>query len=115
MKVKATKRMSKSAIYASYGITFKDGKIWNEYLKMWINPLLIDGNNKIGKGCFHFSTLPTNQIYDVTINGKSYSVKGTCACHCDGCYATKGNYRFNSVIVSLAIKTILIRNDLDNG
>lgn len=107
------KKESKKQIYARYGIKFENNKIYCEYLNMWINPLLINGNEKIGKGCYHFSTLPTNQIFHVVINGCSYDVKGTCVCNCIGCYATKGNYRFESVKVSLAIRTILIRNALD--
>lgn len=106
----------KKEIYAGFGIGLKkDGnteKIFHPVFG-WINKLLVDGNQKIGKGCFHFSTLPTNQIYHVVIDGKSYDVKGTCVCHCAGCYATKGNYRFANVIKSLALKTLLIRNDLD--
>lgn len=112
MKVKAVKRMSKKAIFAKYGILYNNGMIFCEYLNMWINLLLVNGNQKIGKGCYHFSTLPTMNIFNVIINGIEYAVKGTCKCNCIGCYATKGNYNFPSVIKALAIRTILIRNDL---
>ena len=106
------KRISKKEIYKKYGIEYKKGKI-NSPLFGWINPLLVNGNTKIGKGAYHFSTLPTDRIYHIDINGKEYSVKGTCPCTCmnkEGkitCYATKGNYNFKTVIRSLAIKTLL--------
>lgn len=103
---------SKKAIYARYGIEFKSGKIYHKEFG-YIAELLVDGNQKIGKGCFHFSTLPTNKVFHVVINGKEYDIKGTCVCDCVGCYATKGNYRFSSVKNALAIRTWLIRNDLD--
>ena len=100
---------TKKEIYARYGIEYKAGKI-NVPVFGWKNPLLVDGNAKIGKGSFHFSTLPTNQIFSVVINGLSYDVKGTCPCSCVGCYATKGNYRFQSVKAALAFRTILARD-----
>ena len=103
--------MTKTQIYAKYGITYKNGKIYHKTLG-FINELLIDGNSKIGKGVWHFSTLPTNKIFTCDINGKTYEIKGTCPCYCDGCYATKGNYRFSSVINSLGIRTWLVYNDL---
>ena len=98
--------MNKSTIYKGYGIEYANGKICAPEFGM-IPELLIDGNEKIGKGVYHFSTLPTNKDFSVTINGKDYTVRGTCPCHCDGCYATKGNYNFSSVKKSLAIRTIL--------
>ena len=105
-------RITKKDIYAKYGIEYKAGKI-NAPVFGWINPLLVNGNEKIGKGAYHYSMLPTNRIFHVEIDGKAYDVKGTCLCTCmnaDGkttCYATKGNYNFKSVIRSLAKKTIL--------
>lgn len=106
-------RTTKKDIYAESGIQLIDsGKHIVSPLGI-ISPLLINGNDKIGKGIWHFSTLPTNQIFSVIINGKSYDVKGTCPCTCNGCYATKGHYNGNDVILSLAVKTILIREYLD--
>lgn len=104
--------MTRKEIYAKHGITFQNGKIYHEEFG-YIPELLVNGNSKIGKGVYHFSTLPTNQIFHVVINGKSYDIKGTCPCNCVGCYATKGNYNYSSVKNSLAIKTWLIRNDID--
>jgi len=114
------KKASKKEIYAKYDIKYdpKTGKIYS-LLFGWIRPLLVDGNAKIGKGAYHFSTLPTNRIYSVDIDGKHYDVKGTCNCTCMGadgkisCYATKGNYNFQSVIRSLAKKTLLCYESLD--
>lgn len=106
------KKESKKAIYNKYGIEYTNGKIKSETYG-FVNELLIDGNAKIGKGCYHFSTLPTNQLFNVIVNNQSYTVKGTCICNCKGCYATKGNYRFQSTMNSLGIRTLLIRNELD--
>lgn len=110
--VKTMKKESKKAIYARYGIEYENGKIRSSKYGL-VNELLIDGNAKIGKGCFHFSTLPTNKDFTVIVNGKEYIVKGTCACDCPGCYATKGNYRFQSTKNSLGIRTLLAREELD--
>lgn len=104
--------MNKKAIYASYGIEYNNGKIFAPVFG-WIKPLLIDGNAKLGKGIWTFSTLPTTQIYHVVINGMSFDVKGTCPCSCVGCYATKGFYQMKSVVNSLAVKTLLCREYLD--
>ena len=105
-------RITKKDIYAKYDIEYKAGKI-KAPIFGWINPLLVNGNEKIGKGAYHYSMLPTNRTFHIDIDGKEYDVKGTCLCTClnnDGktaCYATKGNYNFKSVIRSLAKKTIL--------
>lgn len=111
-------KTTKKAIYAAHGIDYKDGKIMSPMFGL-IRPLLVDGNAKIGKGAYHFSTLPTNRVYHVTIGKAVYDVPGTCGCTCmnaDGkitCYATKGNYNFQSVIRSLAKKTLLCYEHLD--
>lgn len=103
---------NKKAAYKEYGIEFKSGKIYHSEFG-FIPELLINGNPKIGKGVYHFSTLPTNQVFMATINGKEYEIKGTCPCNCNGCYATKGNYRYQSTIKALAIRTWLVLNDLE--
>lgn len=107
-------KLTKKEIYANYGIEYdpKTQKILYP-LFGWNKPLLVNGNDKIGKGAYHFSTLPTNRDYTVTIDGKEYTTKGTCLCTCidkDGkvtCYATKGCYNFKSTVRSLMKKTIL--------
>lgn len=106
-------RITKKQVYAAHGISF-DGKKIEAPLFGKINPLLVNGNEKLGKGVWTWSTLPTNgTISAVMENGESISEKGTCPCSCPGCYATSGCYQFNSTKVSLAIKTILSRQHLD--
>ena len=104
-------KTTKAMIYAEYGITFKDGKILSPI--GWIRPLLKKGNKKLGTGIYTFSTLPTNKFYKVTVNGREIEIKGTCPCHCPGCYATKGRYQMYSVINSLGINTYLCIYYLD--
>lgn len=101
--------MNKKSIYAMFGIEYKNGKILAP-LFGWINPLLVDGNSKLGKGVWTFSTLPSNNTFHVVINGLSFDVKGTCPCNCKGCYAQTGFYNMPSVLQSNAIKTILARD-----
>lgn len=103
-------RVTKKDIYSKYGIEFKNGKLFHSVLG-YVNELLIDGNEKIGKGVWHFSTLPTNKTFEVVINGNNYTLKGTCPCHCNGCYATKGNYNFPTTINALGLRTWLVYND----
>ena len=106
------KKESKKSVYARYGIEYANGKIKSEKYG-FVNEMLIDGNAKIGKGCFHFSMLPTNQLFNVIVNNMSYTVKGTCVCNCKGCYATKGNYNYSSVKATLAWRTILARDHVE--
>lgn len=112
---KLTKVEIATMVFGQYGIQYKkegnSEKIYNP-LFGWINKPLIDGNSKIGKGVYHFSTLPTNRVYTVEINGMAFEILGTCPCHCVGCYATKGNYNFITTIEALAIRTLLARQDL---
>ena len=103
--VKGIKTMTKKEIYESNGITLVNGKINSPY--GLINPVLVNGNSKLGNGVYTFSTLPTNKEYTITVNDMDFVVRGTCPCHCVGCYATKGNYNFKSVKTSLGVKTLL--------
>lgn len=106
-------RISKKAVYAEFGIQYQGGKIYAP-LYGWINPLLINGNAKLGKGVYTFSTLPTNEeISFFDENGERVSVLGTCICKCDNCYACGGCYTFNSTKASLARKTVLCRSFLE--
>ena len=98
--------MTKKEIYASYGIKYENGKIFNPMFG-WISPMLVNGNAKLGKGVWTFSTLAGNAIYDIVINNKSYSVKGTCVCNCVGCYAQTGFYKMPSTLKALAIRTLI--------
>lgn len=69
---------------------------------------LVDGNSKIGH-VWHASTLPTNESYTVEYNGITITENGTCPLHCEGCYATKGNYNFPHIQYLLAMRTRLLR------
>ena len=102
---------SKKEIYAQYGLTLNNGKLYNEYLNAFIAPPLVNGNAKLGKGVWTFSTLPGTALYTFTFNGQEYNEKGTCPCDCVGCYAKSGFYNMPSVIVSNGIKTMLSRFD----
>ena len=102
--------MNKKQVYKKYGIEYdtKTQKILSPI--GWINPLLKNGNTKLGKAVWTWSMLPTNRKYTHIINGQEVIIDGTCPCHCKGCYATKGNYNFPSCVESLATKTWLARN-----
>lgn len=102
------KKLSKAEIYAEYGIEYKSGKI-NAPLFGWINPLLKNGNEKLGTGVATFSTLPGTREYAAQACGVRFDVKGTCACNCEGCYACSGRYRMEGVLSSMAINTALAR------
>lgn len=72
-----------------------------------VKTLLVNGNSKIGKNVYHFSTLPGTQ--EVELDGFGI-VKGTCFCNCKGGYCLTGNYRFSSTKAYLALRTIAARN-----
>lgn len=105
-------KTSKKAIYAEYGIKYANGKILAPVFG-WINPLLLDGNAKLGKGVWTWSTLPSNKAFTVEINGHVFNVVGTCPCNCAGCYAQTGFYNMPSVKQSNAVKTVLARDHMD--
>ena len=111
-KKAVVRRISKKEIYARFGIEYRKGKILAP-LYGWINPLLINGNEKLGKGVYTFSTLPTNEKIKYYENGELKEESGTCPCKCDHCYACGGCYTFNSTKLSLARKTVLCRLYLD--
>lgn len=103
--------MTKKEVYALHGIEYKGGKIFSPL--GWVPPLLRDGNSKLWRGVWTWSTLPGTALYDVVINGKSYTVRGTCCCDCVGCYAKTGFYRMRSVLLGLGRRTILARDYLE--
>lgn len=103
--------MTKKEIYKAYNIAFENGKIASPI--GFINPVLINGNAKLGKGVWTFSTLAGTVCYSANVNGKEMHVNGTCACDCIGCYAKTGFFRMNSTINSLAVKTVLAREHVD--
>lgn len=109
-------KINKTKIYNKYGIEFKSGKIFHPFFG-YIPEMLVNGNEKIGSGIWHFSTLPGNIEYNFAFDndGKQivFNVFGTCPITCKGCYAMTGNYRYDSVKKALAIRTWLARNDID--
>lgn len=76
-----------------------------------LTEVLIDGNGKIGKGVWHFSTLPG--LEDYFSEKWDLAVKGTCPCNCEKCYGMRGNYCFKSTKDALAIRTFIAREDLE--
>jgi hypothetical protein len=116
--VQRKNRTTKTDIYRSYGIQYDriQDKIFHPVFG-WIKPLLINGNDKLGKGVYTFSTLPTNKEYSAVLDTVAgpvrYNVFGTCPCHCDKCYATRGRYVFDNVVAANMRKTIIARSDLD--
>ena len=61
-------RKNRKVIYARHGIEYRKGKILSPINGgMWITPPLVNGNDKIGKGAWHFSTLPGNISWHVNI------------------------------------------------
>lgn len=108
--------MAKKDIYSKYGINYRGGKIEAPEFG-FITPLLIDGNAKLGKGIWTWSTLPGTADYTINVGtttaAKEITVKGTCLCDCPGCYAKTGFFRMGSTLKSLAIKTYLARNHPD--
>lgn len=111
---------SKATIYNEFGIPYDHitGKIYHK-LFGWIQPLLINGNDKLGRGVWTFSTLPTNMAYNVIIPTPGYggsielSIRGTCPVTCEKCYARRGRYTFQNVIQANARKTYFARYELD--
>lgn len=104
--------MTKNEIYAQHGIEYdtKSSKLYHPVLG-WISRPLINGNNKIGKGVWHFSTLPGTETFTFYVGVARYEIKGTCACDCVGCYAKTGRYVFQNVINALGVRTWLAVND----
>ena len=100
------KKASKKEIYAAHGIEFNGEKILSPI--GWIRPLLVDGNGKIGKGVFHFSTVPGKNEYSANINGVDYTVDGTCADNCPGCYGMANNYKRYGYD-ALVMRTVIAR------
>lgn len=124
-KAMETKTQRFIRIYAQHGIEYdpKTEKIYFPGLDRWINPLLVNGNEKIGKGVYHFSTLAGTKEYHLNINtikGKInkanpfyIDVPGTCVCDCEKCYAMTGNYQYETTLAYLAIRTFVARYDID--
>lgn len=104
-------KTTKKAIYAEYGIEYKNGKIMSPI--GWIPELLKEGNTKTGKAVYTWSLLPGTGSYIINIRGIKFLVSGTCTCNCDGCYAKTGFYKMENVIQSTGINTYLVNNHMD--
>lgn len=105
------KRITKKAVYAKYGIIW-DGKHIVSPVGL-ICELLKEGNDKTGKLVYTFSVLPGTGIFTLDIDGKTFSVKGTCVCDCIGCYAKTGHYVQYTALKSMVINTYLVNNHLE--
>lgn len=70
-------KQSKATTYEQYGIKYdaKRQKVYHDVLG-WINPLLINGNDKLGRGVYTYSMLPTNKMYIVSFGPFTSGVKG---------------------------------------
>lgn len=116
------KKMSKADTYPGYGIEYdsKTNKIRTPFGN-WVKPLLVDGNTKVGKAAKTWSIMHGNETYTADdfqfddikavfeMTGCE-SVKGSCNCHCDGCYCDSGNYtRYSTTYRSNLFKLILAR------
>ena len=81
----------------------------------WISPLLVNGNTKLGKGVWTWSTLAGDKeaAYKIAEDLPPVTIRATCVCNCKGCYAQSGCFNFPSTKLSLAIKTFIARAQLD--
>lgn len=127
----AAKRVTKKEIFAAFGIKYNKNKIWSPLLNAWIPCMLINGNKKIGRGVWQFSTTAGNKAVDkeiaiAAIGGEKVAAilamdpaeiiancSGTCCCQCAGCYACTGCYLFKSTKIALARRTFLARVDME--
>ncbi len=120
--------MTKRDIYRQYNIIYKGGKLVSPIDgpngAIMVSPLLINGNAKLGRGVYTWSTLPGTGLYKFNPYGDDlaaydgegvveYNVRGTCPCNCEGCYAQTGFYRMASTVKALTIRTIFARYYLD--
>lgn len=117
-------RITKNDIYTSYGIEF-NGKQIRSPFGTWISPLLVDGNTKVGKKAKTWSIMHGNENWtaedfkhaetrEVFTACGVESVKGSCPCHCDGCYCDSGCFvQYHQSYTSNLFKLILARMFLD--
>ena len=112
-------KRTKKDIYKAYGIEFKGNKLYCDPLNMWINPLLTIGTNtKIGNAAT-WSIYHGNEMLNISDFGPKTAaimaaaniteIKGSCPCHCDGCYCDSGRYCFDNVKAGNMLKLILAR------
>lgn len=107
--------------YAQFGIEYdpKTNRIFCEPLGIWVKELLkVDTNTKVGNAAT-WSMLHGNEDYKYENLGERCrkvmdaagirEIKGTCQCHCKGCYCDSGRYPTDTVRQSLLINTYLAR------
>ena len=103
---KELKKLIESKGLKTYGdLVMIDGELF---------PLpLVKGNSKIGANVWHASTLPTNKEIKIKVGDEYITYKGTCPMTCEGCYACKGNYKYNAIKYVLMMRTRLLREHMD--
>lgn len=88
-------------------------KVFGDYVRVNggdLFPLpLVDGNDKIGKGVWHASTLPGSKDITFTFNDIEYTEKGTCPITCPGCYGLSGFYNYDSTKYYLMQRTRFLK------
>ena len=112
-------RITKKDIYKKYSIEFKDGKLFCDPLNTWFNPMLpIGTNTKVGDAAT-WSIYHGNETLKAADFGKKTQdifklaniteIKGSCPCHCKGCYCDAGFYCFDSTKSVNVMKLTLAR------
>lgn len=112
------KKMSKSEIYRAYGIEFKADKILSPF-GTWIPALMpIGTNTKVGNAAtfsqYHGNEVLSSKAFGEKVNAVMAlagvdEIRGSCPCHCKGCYCDKGRYNFDSNKASAILKLLLVR------
>lgn len=114
--------MTRKEVFAKYGIQYNGKQIFCDPINAWIPLMLIDGNDKIGKGVWHFSTFPGTHAPKANVIEKAFAImgididvenvsecKGTCSCDCAGCYGKEGRYKMDCTNAPLVMRTYLAR------
>lgn len=107
------KKSLKEAIARETGL-----KVYGDWIMidgdLYVLPL-VDGNDKIGKGVWHASTLAGSEMVTFEYNDVIYSEKGTCPMTCKNeagdiaCYGLTGCYNYSSTKFYLMKRTQLLR------
>lgn len=107
------KKSLKEAIAGETGL-----KVYGDWIMIdgELYPLpLVDGNEKIGKGVWHASTLAGAIVHTFEYNDAVYTEKGTCPMTCKddhgkiACYGLNGCYTYSNVKYYLMMRTRLLR------
>ncbi len=111
-------KRTKKDIYKEFGIEYKNDKILTPF-GAWIPVLLpIGTNTKIGNAAT-WSILHGNETFTADMVGDKCKavfdaagiteIKGSCPCHCKGCYCDNGRYNFDSVKAGNLLKLVIAR------